>query len=211
MIGDTPLGRLYLSTALRPGDALIQIGPVAIEGTALLASEAPGALRAAGLPPAQIAQAAALALPSDAGPGISVVPFAHAVWGAPGLHSLHDPTEGGIATACREMAQAGGLAVEVDDPALLVHPLTARVAQALDIDWRGLLASGTLLAAVNPAHADAFLRRLDRAGHPAARIGRFTAAPGPHQETAILRSPQGPRALPRFARDEALRVLTPDA
>ena len=232
MIGDAPLDRLYASSDVRPGDDLIQIGPVAIEGTALLAGAVPGVLREAGLSAAEITQAVALA----ADPGISVVPAARAAWGAPGLHSLHDPTEGGIATACREMAGhtsaghtfsghesispeapgAGRLAVEIDDQALRVHPLTARIAAALSLDWRGLLASGALLAAVDSAHSGAFLQRLNSAGHAAARIGRFTAAQAPDasgsdRETAILRGPEGTRALPRFARDEALRVLTPDA
>ena len=223
MIGDAPHDRLYPSTDVRPGDDLIQIGPVAIEGTALLATAAPDVLRDAGITAAEIDQAAALA--HD--PGISVVATARAAWGGLGLHSLHDPTEGGIATACREMAASGSsrtherpaaspLRVEIDDAALLVHPLTHRIAAALGLDWRGLLASGALLAAVDAAHTDAFLQRLRVAGHLAARIGRFSPlgaanSEGDHSETAILRGPEGTRALPYFARDEALRVLTPDA
>jgi len=222
MIGDAPLDRIYLSTDVRPGDDLVQIGPAAIEGTALLATAASAALLDAGLTPAERSQAAALA---DT-PGISIVAAARAAWGAPGLHSLHDPTEGGIATACREMAghqstengtpSASQLTIEIDDPAFLVHPLTGRIAALLGIDWRGLLASGTLLAAVDATHTTTFLDRLHHAGQAAARIGRFGSAPGPDSlghdaETAILRGPEGTRALPQFARDEALRIITPDA
>lgn len=211
MIGDAPLDRFYPSTAVRPGDDLVQIGPVAIEGTALLAAEAAPALRAGGLSDTEIRAAAAL----WRDPGISVVDAARACWGAAGLHSLHDPTEGGVATACLEMALAGSggdthLTVEVDEGALLTHPLALRVSAALGIDWRGLLASGALLAAVAADQSDAILARLQAARRPAARIGRFHARPGPQGEPAILRSPEGSRALPRFARDEALRVLGPE-
>ena len=206
MVGEAPLDRLYAPTRIAAGDALVQIGPAAIEGTALLAAEAPGALRRAGLAPETIAAAAALA--DD--PGISVVAMARAAWDAPGLRSLHDPTEGGVATACWEMALAAGLGVEVDEAETLVHPLTTVVAEALGLDWRGLLASGCLLAAVEERQAEAFVERLRAAGESACRIGRFTAAQGGPGRPAILRASTGPRALPRFTRDEALRVLSPD-
>ena len=206
MVGEAPLERLYAPTRITAGDALVQIGPAAIEGTALLAAEAPESLRQAGVAPATIAAAAALA--DD--PGISVVEMARAAWGAPGLHSLHDPTEGGVATACWEMALAAGLGVEVDEASLVAHPLTTAVAEALGIDWRGLLASGCLLAAVDERQADAFVARLHAAGESACRIGRFTASQGGPGRPAILRASTGPRALPRFTRDEALRVLSPE-
>ena len=206
MVGEAPLDRFYAPTRIAAGDALVQIGPAAIEGTALLAADAAGALRRAGVAPATIAAAAALA--DD--PGISVVGMARAAWDAPGLHSLHDPTEGGLATACWEMALAAGLGVEVDEADALVHPLTAAVAEALGIDWRGLLASGCLLAAVEEREADAFVARLRAAGESACRIGRFTAAQSGPGRPAILRASTGPRALPRFTRDEALRVLSPE-
>ncbi len=206
MVGDAPLDRLYAPTRIAAGDALIQVGPAAIEGTALLAAEAAGALRRAGVAPATIAAAAALA--DD--PGISVVAMARAAWDAPGLRSLHDPTEGGVATACWEMARAAGLGVEVDEAEALAHPLTTAVAEALSIDWRGLLASGCLLAAVEEGQADAFVARLRTAGESACRIGRFTASQGGPGRPAILRASTGPRALPRFTRDEALRVLSPE-
>ncbi len=205
MVGEAPLDRLYAPTRIAAGDALIQIGAAAIEGTALLAEEAAGALRAAGVGAAEIDAAAALA--DD--PGISVVGMARSAWGAAGLRALHDPTEGGIATACWEMAAAAGLGVEVDDAALLAHPLTTVVAEALAIDWRGLLASGCLLAAVESEQAEAFVARLRAAGQPVRRIGRFSASRERAGEPAILRASAGPRALPRFTRDEALRVLAP--
>lgn len=204
MVGEAPLDRFYPSTAVQPGDALIQVGHVAIEGTALLATEATAELRDAGLTPPEIAAAAALV---DE-PGISVVNAARALWRAPGLHTLHDPTEGGVASAALEMAQAGGVAVEVDRASTLTHPSTDRVSAALRIDPLGLLASGALLAAVAADQSDVILGLLQAEGLTAARIGRFNPTPGPDGEPAILRSPEGSRALPRFARDEALRVLS---
>jgi hydrogenase expression/formation protein HypE len=133
-----------------------------------------------------------------------------AVWGAPGLRCLHDPTEGGIATACWEMAGAG-LRLEVDDGVLLVHPCSERIARALEIDWRGMLASGSLLAEMEARDAPALVARAGAAGQAAAVVGGFEADPSGGRGTAILRSPEGSHALPRFTRDETLRALTWEA
>ncbi len=205
MIGVFPggggAGRLIRSDAAREGDALIQIGPIAIEGTALLASAVGSRLSAAGLTDAELAAARDLL----AEPGISVLPAATAVRGLPGLHALHDPTEGGLATAAFELAAAAGLSLELQADAILRHPLTDRVAAALDLDPLGLLASGALLAAVDADQAPALLRQLHNSGARAAQIGSLRASNQP----AILVANGATRSLPRFERDELVRVLAP--
>lgn len=193
--------RLIRSDGARRGDALIQIGPIAIEGTALLASDAESRLSAAGLTDAELAVARDLLRD----PGISVLPAAGAVRALPGLHALHDPTEGGLATAALELAEAAGLSIELQAGAILRHPLTDRVAAALDLDPLGLLASGALLAAVHAEHAPDLLRQLDNAGAQAAQIGSLRASNQP----AILVANGATRPLPRFERDELVRVLAP--
>lgn len=199
MVGEVGVEGLRLSTAAQPGDALIQVGAVAIEGVAVLAREAAPALRAAGLSDEEIASAASLLFD----PGISVLAPARAAWQLPGIHSLHDPTEGGIATACWEVAEAAGLGLTVFEERVLLHPLTERVATALRLDWRGLLASGTLLVTVAGDAAEEALRQLDKSGYEASIIGRMGAA----GEPAIIQARGESRALPRFARDEVARVL----
>ena len=208
MVGEAPLDRLYPSNATRAGDALVQVGPVAIEGTGLLAREAAAALRDPdrGFALSEPEIAAAAILLED--PGISIMAAARACWGQAGVHALHDPTEGGIATACREMAEAAGLSVEVHANAILCHPLTTRLVATLDIDWLGLLASGALLCSVDRANVHLLLDHLRRGGHSAEHIGSFSDSPDPGRATAILAGPDGSRALPHFPRDEALRVLT---
>ena len=201
MVGLTTAGQLIRSDGAREGDALIQIGPIAIEGTALLASDAAPLLKAAGLTDAELAAARDLLID----PGISVLPAALTVRSLPGLHAMHDPTEGGIATAAIELAEAAGLSVELQAGPLLRHPLTDRVTAALDLDPLGLLASGTLLAAVDAEQASAVLRQLHNSGEQAARIGSLR---GPRQP-AILVSNGATRSLPRFPRDEVVRVLAP--
>ena len=202
MVGEAPSDRLYRSDAAQPGDALLQVGAVAIEGTALLAREAPDRLRAAGLSETVIAEAVALLFQ----PGISVLRPAQAVWGLPGVHTLHDPTEGGIATACWEVAEAASLGVTVYAERIILHPLTERVAAALPLDPLGLLASGSLLVTVDAAAARETVRDLHKAGLATAVIGRIEAQGAP----AILENSGGRRPLPRFSRDEVARILARD-
>lgn len=200
MVGETTPDRLLRGDLVREGDAILQVGPVAIEGTALLARAAAPRLAAAGVPPQSIAAAAALLFD----PGISVLPMARALWDLPGLHALHDPTEGGIATGCWELGAAAGLGLVMEKAALLVHPLTRRLSAALSVDPIGLLASGTLLASVDSAHSDPALAALQSAGFPAQRIGRLGPPGGP----GILLQEDGTTTpLPRFDRDEVARVL----
>ncbi len=205
MIGVLPgpdgVKRLIRSDGAQRDDALIQIGPIAIEGTALLASDADSRLSAAGLSDGELIAARELLR----NPGISVLRAATAARAQPGLHALHDPTEGGLATAALELAEAAGLSVELHSGAILRHPLTDRVSAALDLDPLGLLASGALLAAVEPQHVPAMLRQLDNVGVRAAQIGSLRASNRP----AILAANGTTRSLPRFERDELVRILAP--
>ena len=200
MVGEAPPDRLLRGDRVREGDALLQLGPIAIEGTALLAREAAAALAAAGLPLQSVDAAAALLFD----PGISILPMARALWELPGLHALHDPTEGGIATGAWELGAAAGLGVIMEKAALLVHPLTRELSAALRVDPIGLLASGSLLASIEEARADHALAALHRAGFQAQRIGRLGPPGGP----GILVQEDGtPTPLPRFDRDEVARIL----
>ncbi|MDP6348215.1 MAG: AIR synthase related protein [Chloroflexota bacterium] len=194
MLGTVVSAELLLPRNVRAGDDLLLTHGAAIEGTAVLAREAATALRAAGLTDTEIAAAAELL---DA-PGISVLPAARALKGLEGLHALHDPTEGGIATAIRETATATASGFDIEVTRVPVLPETAKVCAALELDPLGLLASGALLAAVDPGGTEAALARLTEAGIPAARIGRLTSAAGPASEDS---------ALPTFERDELARYL----
>ena len=172
MIGEMAVADLVRSDGACEGDALIQVGPIAIEATAVLAVELRERLLEAGLDDGELTQAGALL----DNPGISVLPAARALRGLPGLHAMHDPTEGGIATAAAELATAANLSPRLDGDAVLRHPLTERLAAVLDLDPLGLLASGTLLAAIDPEAAaqilgEAFAGREGRAARDHGQLG----------------------------------------
>src|SRR5262249_45193006 len=102
MLGEAAPGQVLTTAGVQTGDRILITGGIAIEGTAALAAEAEQALRGAGFTGAELARAAALL----ERPGISVLRAARALVGAVAVHAMHDATEGGLATALREVAEA---------------------------------------------------------------------------------------------------------
>jgi hydrogenase maturation factor len=195
MLGETSLDRLIRPEDARPNDHLVLTGGIAIEGTVVLAREAAEELRAHGVPEHTIAAAARLL---DT-PGISVVRAATIATATGGVHALHDPTEGGIATALWELGRASGLIPRVRWEDISVLPETQAVCGALNIDPLGLLASGALLAAVDANRCDSIIEALAGEDIEAACVGELAAVEG----DAII----GTRSQPRFERDELARFM----
>jgi hydrogenase maturation factor len=133
-------------------------------------------------------------------PGISIVAAANAIRSVTRPAALHDPTEGGLATALHELAAAIHLTLRIEPDAVRVFDATASVCNALSLDPWGLLASGALLAVVAEADAVTAIEAAQRAGIACGRIG--TTENGPARvimgagETQLLRT---------FPRDELAR------
>ncbi|MFQ5879926.1 MAG: AIR synthase related protein, partial [Dehalococcoidia bacterium] len=95
MLGEVAKDRLVQSSGAQPGDRLLLTKGIAIEGTAILARELSEPLRQRGVAPDLIQSAQRLIFE----PGISVVPEALLAAAGGRVHAMHDPTEGGLATA----------------------------------------------------------------------------------------------------------------
>ncbi len=197
MFAEVSPARLVRSDGARPGDVLLLTKGIAVEGTALLAREAPDRLQSAVAE--EVLTEAARFLHA---PGISVVRDALVAADTGAVHAMHDPTEGGVATGIHEMMGAAGVGAEIAASALPIYPETEAICAALGLDPLGLIASGSLLAAVAPEHAERVIAALQDEGIAAANIGTITAA-----SDVILRSSEGARPLPTFERDEIARVF----
>ncbi|MGH2548949.1 MAG: AIR synthase-related protein [Thermomicrobiales bacterium] len=182
----------------REGDLLLLSRPIAIEGSALLASEQPRLL--SGLIGPEFVERATNLLDS---PGISVGRHADVALSTGPVHAMHDPTEGGIAMGAREIAEASGLAIELDRDAIPVLPETVEIAGALNLDPLGMLASGSLLVASAPEDADRLIAAWRESGSEAAIVGSFVAADRGH---ALIVDGER-QELPVFHLDEVSRVL----
>lgn len=199
MLGEAARGDIVWPEGTREGDHLHLTKGVAVEGTALLAREAPDELERAGVSPEVIERAAAMLFD----PGISVVEDALALRGATRVHALHDPTEGGLSTALYELAESSGRALRVWDIEAAVRPETREVCGALGLDPMGLLASGALLAALPEEDCAKAERALAAKGIPSFCIGRVVAGP----PAVIMVGPEGESPLRRFERDELARFF----
>ncbi len=199
MLGETTSDALVRPDGARPGDHLLLTKAIAVEGTALLARDAPQALRARGISEGDVDAAAHLL----ADPGISVVRDAMAACELGGVvHAMHDPTEGGLTTALLELAQASGLQVRIRREDVPVLPETAVLCAALGLDPMGLLASGALLIAVASESCEPVRGAVRNEGSAATCIGDLASA----ERDAIMDS-RSNEPLPRFERDELARFL----
>ncbi len=176
------------------GDELWLTQSAAIEGTALLAFEKESELRAAlGDDVVGIAQTLLLE------PGISISRDAQALLRTEVITAMHDPTEGGVATAIHEIAAASNLGAQIDAASIPVMEATAKIANHFGIDPFGLLSSGSILVAARP-DSEAIL---NTSMVPLARIGVLTNEPG----RVIISTSTGDQPLARFDSDELTRAL----
>ncbi|MDQ4077272.1 MAG: AIR synthase family protein [Chloroflexota bacterium] len=198
MLGTVSKERLVTPEKARPGDLLVIAQGIPIEATAIIAYERADTLRELGWQEEEI-EAAQHFLRE---PGISVVEAARVATEAVPLHGMHDPTEGGVATGLREMAQAAGLGLWVDADALPILPIADRLCKEFDINPLGAIASGALLLAVAPEHGDTLLSTFEGANIPASIVGELTEESG-----AWLVSDGNRIPLPEFTVDEITKLF----
>lgn len=198
LLGTVSRDRLITPGGAKPGDRLLLTRPIAIEGTALLATELRDRLSAS-VPPAVLDRAARFL--ED--PGISVASDAQVLIETGGVSALHDPTEGGLATGVRELAVAAGAGAVVGRSNIPVMPETRAIADALGLDPLGMLASGSLLAAVPPENIERVEQACRERDMPFAWIGKIT----PPERGIVLRDGNAEIELPAFSTDEVARAL----
>jgi len=149
----------------RTGERLLMTKAAGVEGTGLLAREFPERLRAAGWSEAEIARCASFL---DL---ISVLEEARIARSFPGVSALHDVTEGGVATAVRELSAACGHRLQVHLDQIPLYPETERICRVFGLDPLGLIGSGSLLITCAPNEVLALRQALETAGIAATEIG----------------------------------------
>lgn len=198
MLGTAGAAGLLVPGNASPGDELYLTKTVGIEGTALLAHEKADELRAA-IGGERLARARRLA---DK-PGISIVRDAEIALSTGVVTALHDPTEGGVATAIHEMADASSLGAKIERRSIPLLRETRLIADHFDIDPFGLLSSGALLIAARPGSGAMLDRAFDDSGILLTRIGTLTNA----STKKVIVEDGDTQPLPRYDADELTRVL----
>ncbi|UCH25618.1 MAG: AIR synthase family protein [Trueperaceae bacterium] len=198
LIGEVARDRLVTPRGVRPGDRLLLTKGVPIEATALLAREFPDRLRG-GLSKAELQQAREFLYT----PGISVLRDAQLALEAGEVTAMHDPTEGGLLSALWELAEAGGVSLQVDLSKVAVPPLAARICRLLELDPLAAIASGALLLTVVPDDASRIAGALRDQGIACREIGWVETGPA-----AVWHSrSEGRTLVMRPERDEVARAF----
>jgi hydrogenase expression/formation protein HypE len=93
------------------------------------------------------------------------------------VHTLRDPTRGGLVAAVVELARAAAVGVELDEAAIPVPDAVASACGFLGLDPLQVANEGKLVAFIDPAHTEAVLAamRARPEGANAAVIGRVVA------------------------------------
>ena len=199
MLGQVAPDKLVRADGARPGDEILLTKRVAVEGTAILAREFSERLEAA-TDGAFVSRCRNFL--HD--PGISVVTDALTACEISGaVHAMHDPTEGGLATGLRELALASGCGMRVLSQAIPLYPETLRCCEVFGLDPLGLIASGSLLMAVDPSETETIVERLDDANIECAVIGKVLDKGAPLH----FAMPDGEHEFPSFERDEIARLF----
>jgi hydrogenase expression/formation protein HypE len=199
MLGEVARDGYVTSSGARVGDVLILTKGIAVEGTALIAREKQEELRGV-LSEAELRRCADFLHV----PGISVFRDAQLALEAGGVHALHDPTEGGVATGLWELAEAAGVGLVIDEAQLPVLPECKTLCRHFGLDPLGLIGSGALLIAACPDRAAAIVRHLESGGIAAAVIGQVV----PREQGRLLRAADASLGkLPTYPRDEIARLF----
>lgn len=197
MLGEVDKDKLVRADGAQQGDVIILTKGIAIEGTAVIAREHESDLVAT-LDERTLARCRKFMYQ----PGLSVLKEACAATESGAVHAMHDPTEGGLATALHELAWAAGVGLHLDAEAVPVFPETQSLCNHYHLDPLGLIASGALLIVTPETEADRVIAALGQEAIAATVIGKIT-----HRSHGVkMRTAGGLTNLPRYEQDELTKI-----
>ena len=198
VLGEVEKDRLVRTAGAMPGDDIVLSKAIAIEGTSIMA-RAKGRELAREFGDDFVRRCRRLATV----PGIGVLQDARIAVANGRVHSMHDPTEGGLANALHEVAIAADVGLLVEEARIPVLEECRVLCDHFGLDPLGLIASGSLLVMVDPSESANVIRHLKDSGITALKIGEIK------RKSFGVKMRRGGRlkALPRFGRDEIARFL----
>ena len=199
MLGEVAKDRLVTTGGAQVGDAVVLTKGIPVEGAAIIAREKEQELLALGVRKSVIQRARRFL----ATPGLSVLPEVEIATELARVHSMHDPTEGGLATALQEVADAAGVGLRIDRDRITIIPEGAELCRAFGLDPLGTIASGALLMTLAPADAAIVIHALGRERIDSHYIG--TVVPRSEGVTLVDGATRVP--MPVFPQDEITKLF----
>jgi hydrogenase expression/formation protein HypE len=189
-IGSMRTGLHLSADQARPGDVVLLSGPIGDHGIAILAEREGLSFETD--------------IASDTAPLYSLV--ADMLGTAATLRCMRDPTRGGAASACNEIAQTSHVGIQLYEEAIPVRQEVRGACELLGIDPLYIANEGKLLAIVAPEDAERLLAamRKNPLGKDAAVIGKVT---GENPGLLTLRTSLGTvRIVDMLANDPLPRI-----
>jgi hydrogenase expression/formation protein HypE len=192
-VGKCPREKLVCTGGAKPGQEVLLTKQLALEGTAILATELEDKLKV--ILSSQQLQRAKLYRSQ-----ISIVGEALAA-AELGASAMHDVTEGGVLGALWELAGASQVGLEIISEQIPLLEETRLISEHLGLDPLGLIASGSLLIVADPTLG--LQRKLTEEGFAVTTIGRTV----PREAGLVLVSQGQSNPLVPPRRDELYRAF----
>jgi hydrogenase expression/formation protein HypE len=170
MLGEVSKDKLVKTAGGKPGDAIILTKGVPIEGSAIIATEKEAELLKKGIDPKLIAKAKDFIHT----PGLSIIKEALLASENFEIHSMHDPTEGGLSMGLVEMALASKCGVLIKKADIPIIPEGEILCKAFNLDPLNVISSGALLIALPEKHCQSLLNLFKQNKIIASKIGTLT-------------------------------------
>jgi len=198
MIGEVEKDGLITTSGAKTGDDILLTKAIAIEGTSVIARQKGKDLET--VFDSDFVQKCKDFIES---PGISVLKEAEIALRHGEIHSMHDPTEGGLATGLFEVASAADVGLIIDEECIPVFPECQALCRHYGLEPLGLIASGSLLIVINPRDTREVVEALNNNGIPATKIGKIL----PKEHGLKIKRRDKVLELPVFDRDEVTKIF----
>ena len=195
MIGEVKKEKLVTTGGAKGGDLLVLVKGVCIEGTSIVAREREAELLAKGVSPLLIEKARNFIFD----PGIDILRPARVATDAVPIHSMHDPTEGGLINGVVEMAWASEKEITVDLEKVYIYEEAMILCREYGLDPLGVIASGALLLTIASSDLPALKNAFEKTSIPLQVIGQVKEGPA-----RALRGDG--REIEPLSRDEILKI-----
>jgi len=167
MFGEVKKERLITTSGAKVGDDILLTKGIVIEGTSILAREKEEELRQRGYSHDFIRRSKDYLH----NPGISVVKDA-LLANKYKVSSMHDPTEGGLATGLYEIARASQVGMLIYAQKIPILPESKILCQEFGLNPLGTITSGTLLLTTKTENSKKILKTYKTKGIKASLIGK---------------------------------------
>ncbi|MBI5099187.1 MAG: hydrogenase expression/formation protein [Nitrospirae bacterium] len=198
MLGEVDKNDLITTAGARVGDDIILTKAIAIEAVSIIARKKSREL--IGIFGEEFVD---ICRKFTEKPGISILREAQIARHCGEIHSMHDPTEGGLATGLYEVAKAADVGLVIYEDMIPVIEECKVLCNHYGLNPLGIIASGSLLITLGPNDTEHVISSLNNEGIPASRIGKIVFK----EEGIKIKKGDQIKDLTRFKRDEITKIF----